>query len=53
MTEVQQTLMNYCTNIDRANNTNIHPDHPDHNSWPRNNTGQPENKTPQHKSHRK
>ena len=37
ITEVQQTLMNYSTNNDWANNTNACPDHPDHNPWPRNN----------------
>ena len=45
MTEVQQTLMNYSTNIDRANNMNVCPDRPDHISWQRNNMGNRDNQS--------
>ena len=36
-TEVQQTLMNYSTNNNRANNANVHPDCHECHQWPRNN----------------
>ena len=37
MTEVQQTLLNYSTNNNQANNANICPDCHENHQWPRNN----------------
>ena len=45
MTEVQQTLMNYSTNNDRANNMNICPDHPENHPWPRTNKRNQDNQS--------
>ena len=45
MTEVQQNLMNYSTNMDQANNMNTHPDRPDPSSWQRNNMGNQDNQS--------
>ena len=45
MTEVQQTVMNHSTNNDWVNNTNIHPDRPENNPWPRNNEHNQDNQS--------